>query len=51
MYKYMELYMELCTNIWNYIWNYVQIYGIILLFNTTEIKYTLFPKLIYPENI
>ena len=27
------------------------IYGIILLFNTTEIKYTLFPKLIYSENI
>jgi hypothetical protein len=27
------------------------IYGIILLFNTTKIKYTLFPKLIYPENI
>ena len=25
--------------------------GIILLFNTTEIKYKLFPKLIYPENI
>jgi hypothetical protein len=28
-----------------------RIYGIILLFNTTEIKYTLFPKLIYPENV
>jgi hypothetical protein len=39
----------LLNRICNYIWNYVQIYRIILLFNTSEIKYTLFPKLIYPK--
>ena len=42
-----------CWEIWKKkcFFNINIIYGIILLFNTTEITYTLFSKLIYPENI